>query len=397
MRPNRFPPACLVLLVGLFVCALPAAGQTRARRVSENQPAASSTPLREEVDAGELVRVETTLVTVPVSVMDRGGRYVPDLRVEDFELYEDGVPQKIAYFAAVERPFTVVLMLDTSSSVWRKLGRIKDAAEAFVAQLRPEDQVMVVTFAHGLTVKCEPTTDRERIRKAIRGTGRGLSTHLYDALEKVMTKHLKPLSGRKAVVLFTDGVDAQSSHATYDDTLALAEELDALVYPIRYDTYDAAAAITSGGSTSGPRLPGILGRIPLPIPVIGGGPTTTSGGGASRADYARGERYLHELAELTGGRYYEASRDLRDLDRAFSQIADELRRQYSLGYYPAQKGRPGERRRLRVRVRQPDLAVRARDGYIYQPAAPDAATQDQKQTPKPAPVLKKPLVADAGH
>ncbi len=382
---------CLCLLI----CTVKLSqAQTRARRVGQT-PAPSSSPAqtREEVDANDVVRVETTLVTIPVSITDRDGRYIPDLRKEDFRIYEDGVEQEVAYFAAVEKPFTVVLMIDTSSSVWQKLGRIRDAANAFVDQLRPADQVMVVSFAGGFTVQCAPTTDRQKIRKAISDTGRGLSTHLYDALDALMRKHLKNITGRKAVVLFTDGVDSRSGHATYESTVSAAEELDALIYPIRYDTYDPTA--DHGAPSSGmPRLPGILGRLPIPTIGIGGGGSSASG----RRAYERGTRYLHDLAELTGGRYYEASRDLRDLDQAFSHIAEELRRQYSLGYYPQQGGHAGVRRRIRVRVNRAELAVRARDSYIYQPTPnANATAQDQKQTPKTAPVLKKPLVAHGGH
>ena len=241
-----------------------------------------------------MVRIDTTLVTVPVIVTDREGRYILDLRKEDFRLYEDGVEQQVAYFAAVDKPFTVVMMLDTSASTWSKLSRIKEAALAFVEQLRADDQVMVTSFARGFTVKCRPTADRERIRAAIRDTGRGMSTHLYDAVERLLRKELAGIQGRKAVVLFTDGVDASSNDATYEGTVSLAEEVDAIIYPIRYDTYDRAA--DTGGSQPSPRtgsrLPSILRRLPLPIPTAGGG----SGGsnGSSRADYERGERYLHE-------------------------------------------------------------------------------------------------------
>ena len=392
--------ALVVLLLVAFAAQVTPA-QERPRRVG-NPPAAApagqaaATEQGEEVGEGEVVRVDTTLVTVPVSITDRYGRYVPDLQKEDFYIYEDDVEQRVAYFATVDKPFTVVLMLDTSSSVWSKLGQIRDAAVAFVEQLRPDDQVMVVSFARGFTVKCEATTDREKIRKAIQGTGRGLSTHLYDAVEKVMTKYLGSIQGRKAVVLFTDGVDASSNDATYESTVRLAEELDAIIYPIRYDTYDASSDM--GGSSAPPsssRLPSILGRLPIPWPTSGG---SSSGGsnGSSRADYARGERYLHDLAELTGGRVYEASKDLRYLKDAFTHIAEELRRQYSLGYYPRQQGQAGQRRRIKVRVRQADLAVRARNSYIYRPApATNTTAQDQTKTPPPgAPVLKKqPLVA----
>jgi VWFA-related protein len=420
--------AVISLLLFLSVSStLVATAQTRARRVEQTVPAPSSSgtnnppanagdtatppksvlnapPLtagaQEEVGEGEVVHVSTTLVTVPVSVLDRNGRYIADLSKEDFRLFENGVEQQVAYFAAVERPFTVVLMLDTSASTWSKLGQIRDAAKAFVEQLRPEDQVMVVSFARGLTIKCEATTDRQKIRKAIEGTGRGLSTHLYDAMEKLMSKHLKGIQGRKAVVLFTDGVDASSHDATYESSVHTAEELDALIYPILYDTYDQKSDhgnAPSSRSSSG--LPSIFRRIPLPLPIPTQGSSTggSGGTGSSRADYDRGERYLHDLADLTGGRVYEARRDLSYLRAAFSYIAEELRRQYSLGYYPRQMAQPGERRSIKVRVNRTDLAVRARDSYIYQPSnsAPASSVykaKDSEQQTTPPVLQKKPFI-----
>ncbi|MCM3904831.1 MAG: VWA domain-containing protein [Pyrinomonadaceae bacterium] len=358
----------------------------------------SSTPgTPEEVGEGEIVSVNTTLVTVPVSVMDRHGTYIADLSKEDFRIFENGVEQEVAYFAAVEKPFTVVLMLDTSASTWSKLGQIRDAAIAFVEQLRPDDQVMVVSFARGLTIKCEATIDRQKIRKAIRGTGRGLSTHLYDAMDKVMEMHLNRIQGRKALVLFTDGVDATSNDATYEGTVRTAEELDALIYPILYDTYDRQS--DTGGSSSGSRLPSIFGKIPFPLPIPTQGSGGSSGGaGSSRADYDRGERYLRDLAYLTGGRLYEARRDLSYLRAAFSYIAEELRRQYSLGYYPNMRDTTSGRRQIKVRVGRPNLAVRARESYIYKPSTTASGintnTAKENEQQPAAPVLqKKPFVA----
>ena len=354
----------------------------------------SNTDRQEE---GDVVRVDTNLVTVPVSVLDRNGRYIPDLKREDFIIFEDGIEQEIAYFATIEKPFTVVLVLDTSASTWSRLDQIKDAARAFVEQLRPDDQVMVISFGMGLKVQCEPTSDRKKIGRGIGGTSRGLSTHLYDAMDKVMKKYLDRIKGRKAVVLFTDGVDATSNKATYESTVHMAAELDALIYSIRYDTYDPAADKGDAPDpTSGGALPSILGKI-LHLPSIG----SNSGGGAgsSRADYDRGERYLQELAALTGGRVYEASKDLRDLQTAFSHIAEELGRQYGIGYYPRKKGQPGERRQIKVRINRTDVAVRARDNYIYKgpravTQAPATAAEQDKQIPSPPSLQKKPFVDD---
>jgi len=413
---NSFALLSLILAV-----AIPATlAQTRPRRVDEPAPTASPLPRSElqgtsgdakraisdqtdSQEAGDVVRIDTNLVTVPVSVLDRNGRYIPDLHREDFTIYEDGIEQEIAYFAPIEKPFTVVLVLDTSASTWSKLGQIKDAAKAFVSELRPDDQVTVISFGMGIKVQCDPTSDRKKIDKCIGSTSRGLSTHLYDAMDKVMKKYLNRIQGRKAVVLFTDGVDATSNHSTYESTVHTAAELDGLIYSIRYDTYDPAADKGDvSDSSSRLRLPGILGKIPLPIPSIGSSTGSNSGGGAgsSRADYDRGEHYLQELAYLTGGRVYEASKDLRDLRAAFSNIAEELGRQYGIGYYPKKKGETGERRQIKVRTNRTDVAVRARDNYIYKgpgvvSPAPASASGPDKQTTSPPVLQKKPFAGDA--
>ena len=359
MRNVRF---AVYLLSFLFLPAVQLVfAQTRERRV---EPSTSQLPQRPgSKDDVDVIRIETTLVSVPVSVLDRNGIYIPDMQKKDFQIYEDGVEQELAYFAAIDKSVTVVLMIDTSASTWSKLDRIKDAAKAFVAELKENDRVMIVSFARGLTIKCEPTVDREKVRKAIQGTGKGLSTHLYDAMSSLMKKHLNRIEGRKALVLFTDGVDATSNDATYESTLHSAEELDTTIYAIRYDTYDPAA--DTGGSSvpqSSGRLPSILRKIPLPITIgTGGG----GGNGSSKSDYDRGESYLHRLAEATGGRVYEANKDLSYLRVAFSHIAQELSRQYTLGYYPITREGSGERRKIKVRVNRPDVVIRARDSYIY--------------------------------
>lgn len=413
----------ILLLALLTTIAQVVSPQTRPRRAEQTPPGPSPSP-RASVETPEsesqsaeslrstgkppsngggqeaidVVRIDTTLVTVPVTVLDRNGRFIPDLQKQDFHVYEDGIEQEIAYFVPTETPFTVVLMLDTSASTWSKLGQIKDAAKAFVEQLRPDDQVGVISFGMGVKVESEPTSNRQKIRKGIESTSRGLSTHLYDAMDKVMKKYLSRIQGRKALVLFTDGVDATSNHATYESNVHTAEELDALIYSIRYDTYNAAA---DKGNFPDPqstlRLPSILRRIPLPLPSIGS--NSGGGSGSSRADYDRGERYLHDLAELTGGRVYEASKDLRDLQAAFTNIAEELGRQYSIGYYPQRKGQTGERRRIKVRLSRTDVAVSSRDNYIYKgpadmdPKAASASEQD-KQTQSPPVLQKKPFVGD---
>lgn len=323
----------------------------------------------EEVGEGDVVRIDTSLVTVPVSVLDRQGRFVPNLRREDFSVFENGVEQSIVNFEPTEKPFTVALVLDTSASTHFHLSDIKEAAIAFAKQLRPQDRVLVVTFNDEVLLLTEATNDQNVVRAVIQEyANTGDSTRLYDAVDLVVKERLNKIKGRKAIVLFTDGVDTSSYTATYESTLREAEELDALIYPIQYDTSDYLRAMQGAGSVtivtnnSNWPFPGSSSssRVIYSGPSIGG----VAPPGTTKADYERANQYLHELADKTGARLYKAN-DPKQLAQAFSLIAEELRRQYSLGYYPqTSTAQGGERRQIKVRVRQPNLAVRARAGYM---------------------------------
>ncbi|HEX8180329.1 MAG TPA: VWA domain-containing protein [Pyrinomonadaceae bacterium] len=427
----------LLLLLSLL-CPVALRGQTRARRVPQPDnsntpanPAPASAPRRDhppvlggapvsnertsgqrqtqpdgpvEVDENEVVRVNTTLVTIPVSVMDRDGKYVPSIRQDEFRIFEDGVEQQLAYFAAVEKPFTVALVLDNSTSTKFKTEEMQDAAIAFVDQLRADDRVMIVAFDTDVHVLAEPTSDRRALRAAIRRTRNEGNTSLYDAVDFVIHQRFNHIDGRKAIVLFTDGVDTSSRRASYESNVSDAEELDALIYPIAYDTYNDANSgrTTSGGGNSSPSisLPDILGTI-----IFGGGgrrnnrrgggggggggtwPPAGGGGGGtcsgcSPAEYERADHYLHDMARVTGGRLYRAD-TTRNLAQSFALIAEELRRQYSLGYYPKTPAQVGQRRHIRVRVMRPDLVVQARDSYIFNPNGPTQQADTNGQRNKP--------------
>ncbi len=327
----------------------------------------------EEVGDGDVVRVDTTFISVPVSVMDRQGKYIPNLRREDFHIFENGVEQEITHFDPTEKPFTVALVLDTSGSTGFRLSEMKEAAISFANQLRPQDRVLVVTFNDEVLLLTEATSDRDLISAVINYNAEtGSSTRLYDAIDLVIRERLSKITGRKAIVLFTDGVDTASHLATYESTMAEVTELDALIYPIQYDTYEDVRAqnsssITIVSNSSGGPYPGTnsSSRVIYNIPSNGGAPPP----GATRVDYERADVYLHNLAEKTGARLYRAN-DRQQLTQAFSQIAEELRRQYSLGYYPKTSAlSAGERRQIKVRVRRPDLVVRARDSYTRSPSA----------------------------
>jgi Ca-activated chloride channel family protein len=320
-------------------------------------------------DEAETLKVETALVTIPVSVLDKDGRYAQRLTKSDFQIYEDGVEQEIEDLSTTEVPFNVVLLLDTSRSTVFRVEDIQRAAVAFVDELRRDDRVMVVSFDKEVYVDSEFTSDRNRLRSAIYGTRTGGETRLYDAVDLVITERLSRIQGRKAVVLFTDGVDTASRLASDRSTIARVEESGVLVYPIQYKTEGNAGGPFGRGRGGGqppvfnpptiPRFPRNGGgrRWPFESPVNNQFPR-----GGRREDYGRASKYLRDLSERSGARLYHAE-TIGSVSQAFSQIAEELRQQYALSYYPTNTAQDGAYRRIRVRVNQPNLAVRAREGY----------------------------------
>ncbi len=319
----------------------------------------SATP---PADDGEIIKVETNLVTMPVSVLDRDGRFISGLQKNDFKIFQDGVEQKVDYFQSVEQPFTVIIMIDVSPSTQFKIEDIQNAAMTFVDQLRPGDRVMVISFDQDVHVLSPATNNRYQLKNAIRQAQFGDGTSLYEAVDYVINDQLRQIQGRKAVVLFTDGVDTTSRHASYQSTIRETEEVDALFYTIRYDTsHDMNGG---GGYPSGRRRGGggtmadILASI-----IMGGNVNVGGGGGASSAEYETGRKYLEALAQSSGGRKFEAQ-SIYNVDSAFAGIAEELRRQYSLGYYPDKVGNIGDRKQIKIRVLRPEVVVRAKNSYI---------------------------------
>ena len=329
-----------------------------------NVSSATSLDDKEELSEGDVLRIDTNLVTVPVSVLDRDGRFISDLRREQFSVFENGVEQKLAYFESTEKPFTVALLLDTSGSTFFHLWEIKEAAINFAKQLRPQDRVLIVTFDRLVMLLTEATSDLKVVTEVIeRNAITGFSTRLYDAIDLVIKARLNKIPGRKAIVLFTDGVDTASYQANFKSTLYEVEELDALIYPIQYDTTDFVAAQTRTNTTivtTTIRSPYFPSRSSSQ--EIYGTPPA-NGPGTSPDDYKLADQFLHQLAQKSGGRLYEAN-DRTQLSDAFSKIAEELRHQYSLGYYPSTTLQSGERREIKVHVDQADVAVRARDSYV---------------------------------
>lgn len=313
----------------------------------------------------DIERVETTLVTVPVSVRDRKGRLVAGLKREDFRLYEDGVEQELVYCeppevsaggeftASSRKPLTVALMLDVSDSTEFKLAQIQAAALAFVNLLRPEDRIILVSFDKRINVLTEATNDREVLREAIKYVHTGGGTSLYAALDAVIKQRLRRVVGSKAVVLLTDGVDTTSVGITSADTLRAAEESDIAIYPVQYDTY-ADFADSPSRETYGVGNFGAVAHV-------------TRGGEPASEAYKRATLYLRLLADKTGGQFHYTD-SLKNLSRTFDSIAAQLREQYTLGYYPKSRA-GGTQRQIKVEVSVPRAVVRARKNYTYRSAA----------------------------
>lgn len=321
----------------------------------------------EDDEEGDVIKVETNLVTMPVTVLDREGKFITGLQQKDFKIFENGVEQEVGFFQSVEQPFTVVLMIDVSPSTAYRIDEIHDAAISFVDQLRSQDRVMIVSFDEKVRVLTQPTNNKYQLHNAIRQAQFGNGTSLYTAVDQVLNRELARVDGRKAVVIFTDGVDTTSRRSSYESTIKDSEESDALIFPVRYNTQSQYAGSRGGGGSNRRTTRRGGGWGDLIGVILSGGNVQVGGGsspaGSSSGEYEKGNRYLDILAQNSGGRKFEADTTY-NLDAAFAGIAEELRRQYSIGYYPAEAGQVGDRKQIRVRVMKPNLVVRAKNSYI---------------------------------
>ncbi len=337
-----------ILVIAVLAVASPALDGIRAVRTTDAAPAArqaGSSPAafsakkeRRPSGQGKTIKIEVALVTVPVIVTDRNGRFVSDLKPSDFRIFENGVPQAIDRLIPEADPFNIALMIDSSGSTHFKFGDMQEAALEFVDSLRPQDRVLIVSFGDETHIDSDFTADRGQLHKLIRETvGEGGQTHLYDALQQVIQERLDRVTGRKAVVLFTDGVDNESRRTGAADTLTAIEKSDIVAYAIQYDT----------------RKDFVPDRFQVPLPP---------GYPSFNTLYNDAVRYLRALTSHSGGRVYRAE-STASLEEAFAQIAEELRRQYTLCYYPADEKRDGTFRRIKVTVGRAGAVVRARTGY----------------------------------
>ena len=301
-------------------------------------PATAST-VPQEVDEGDVVRVDTELVTLNVSVVGRGtNRGLADLTQKDFKLYEDGTEQEIAHFDSAAAPFNLVLLIDLSGSTHEVVNIIRNAALRFVAAARPADRIAVVTFANAPVIVSRLTNDREALRRRINSIEEPKgSTKVYDSIAYTMDEVLKDAgqSRRNAIVLMSDGLDSTLPNVTgdgstieYRELLGRIQELDGVLYSMWLNTeYPALSELDVQPET---------------------------------VDLAHDR--MKEMAEAGGGMFYEVEK-LEDLAGAYERVVADLGTVYSLGYRPTNRVRDGKWRAIRIAVARPDAVARGKRGY----------------------------------
>jgi len=295
---------------------------------------------------------EVGLVNLYAIVRSKSGAYVTDLGVDDFEIYENGVRQTIARFSADRKPLQVAVALDTSLSMSRgnKLGSARRAALGFLDLLEPQDHGMVVTFADEVHVTQEVTTDRQAMAQAIRSTEAKGGTALYDAVWR-SSKKLESFDGRRVLVLLSDGRDEAAngfepgSLHTRREAQEQALRSEVMVFSI-----------------------GLGHNLDRKYPSLWERPRDGSGPGDSL------QQILFGLAESTGGRAL-ISPGVGRLRKAFRDVADDLRHQYSLAYVSSDSRHDGAWRAIEVRMPvRSALEVVAREGYYAPGASPRQAS-----------------------
>jgi VWFA-related protein len=303
-------------------------------RRSIEKATASSLIQGQEMDEGDVLRVETNLVSLYVSAFStKLQTHVATLEQKDFVVTEDGTPQTLSFFAATDVPFDLVLLLDLSGSTSGKHKLIRQTTQHFIEAARPGDRLAIVTFTQMPIIVSPLTSDRAKLLEAaqqIEGNG---GSNVWDALKFTLDQVLGPktLERRRAVVFMTDGADnamlgwGGGSSISFADLLETVRHKDALIIPIYLDS--------EGGDSFSHRI------------------------------YANARRTLERLADESGGMYYKAKK-IGDLNGIYDQVILDLGKVYSLGYTSTRPQRDGTWRTVKVEIaNRPDLKTRARPGY----------------------------------
>ena len=294
----------------------------------------------EEVDEDDVVRVDTELVTLNVSVIDRGtNRGLRGLAENEFKLFEDGSEQRLAHFESANAPFNLILLIDVSFSTQEKISLIREAALHFVSAARPADRIGVITFAKNPVVVSPLTDDREALRRRItEGIQPRGSTKVYDSLAFAMDEVLKDSKSRRnAIILMSDGLDStlpnvtgEGSLTSYEEIVRRVREFDGVLYTLWVNTETEYSSLSQYDVQ----------------------PETF--------DLAHDQ--MEGLSEAGGGVFYEVDR-LEDLAGAYERVVADLGTVYSLSYRPTNKLRDGKWRAIRVLVARPNAVARGKRGY----------------------------------
>ncbi len=293
-----------------------------------------------EDPGGFKIGVDVSQVFLSVTARSPGGGFYKGLTREDFQVYEDGVPQEIVNFVQENVPVSVVLLVDSSGSTRHSQASIRRAALHFAGSLGPEDRVAIITFNSDPRLILQWTNDLGNIELALESIYAKGSTVLNDALYVTFDDLLRDVEGKSAVILLTDGID-YGSRVGMEEAVELAVRSEALVYVAsKLDEYWANAVRLRMEYTRRGRL------VPREL---------------KDGYILSARRSLERIASLTGGRVLEAEA-FSSLTEVYAEVADELKNQYYLSYIPTNTGKDGKWRRIEVRAR-PGVVVRTRTGY----------------------------------
>ena len=302
--------------------------------------AQQSAPVERQAPSGGTIRVQSRLVSVALNVIDEHGAPVSGLKQEDFELTEDKHPQTIAYFDRESTtPLAIVIAVDTSESTFAEEHLERDAAKTFVKSLvRPQDSVALMSFADNVTEVVPFTNDPKRVDAGFGRLERGEATAVYDAVylaSQRLAESNKNPAARRVVVMITDGENT-THHGSYDAALEQAQRAGAMIYSLIIVPVEADAGRNTGG-----------------------------------------EHALMELSKETGGKFYEII-NKHDVQPAFEHVSDDLRTQYSIGYYaPQHGGEPSGLRHISLQLKDPALRAKYTLRYRTSYYGPRHAVQSE--------------------
>lgn len=371
----------IILVTMLFATTAFSQGKQRQRPgpdQQEQQPQqAQQTPAQSKptTTPEDTIRIDTNLVSMELKLTDAKGKSKPvaGLKPTDFIVYENGVKQKIAEISSTETPFNVVLLIDTSGSTAEQIQMIRNASLQFIKKLRPDDRIAIVQFNKEPYLITDFTSDRGAIDQALNQFQRGPATAFYDTLQFAFDDLLQKVEGRKAVVALTDGVDSYG-YNTYSEALPIIEKSGAGFYFLEIDSEAATEAGMMRDCKDNAHFEFSVKQFRKYYEDYLHQPFDQSKyedhctiGKMERKEinkrlFELSRQEMREMANKSGGHSYPV-KELSKLDSMFSQIADELGKQYSLSYYPTNEKRDGSYRTIKIEVKRPGYKVIAKPGY----------------------------------